>query len=95
MSLSHWKLRIATQRFAMADNAPEKPDVAAPVAGTKDKLAGEGEVAAKTVDKAEAGDATMEEAKEATGELPQRACSELFAHVQSSSHAGFSFILQF
>ncbi|PNP40303.1 hypothetical protein TGAMA5MH_07781 [Trichoderma gamsii] len=52
----------------MADNAPEKPDVAAPVAGTKDKLAGEGEVAAKTVDKAEAGDATMEEAKEATAE---------------------------
>lgn len=95
MSLSHWKLRIATQRFAMADNAPEKPDVAAPAAGTEDKVAGEGEVAAKTVDKAEAGDATMEEAKEATGELPQRACSELFAHVQSSLVLLGFFILQF
>ncbi|KAM0459091.1 hypothetical protein ACHAO4_002482 [Trichoderma viride] len=52
----------------MADNAPEKPDVAAPAAGTEDKVAGEGEVAAKTVDKAEAGDATMEEAKEASAE---------------------------
>ncbi|KAL7922651.1 hypothetical protein ACQKWADRAFT_75472 [Trichoderma austrokoningii] len=50
----------------MADNAPEKPDVAAPAAGTEDKVAGEGEVAAaKAVDKSEAGDATMEEAKEA------------------------------
>ncbi|UKZ62249.1 uncharacterized protein TrAtP1_003502 [Trichoderma atroviride] len=52
----------------MADNAPEKPDAAAPVAGTEDQVAGEGEVAAKTVDKAEAGDATMEEAKEAAAE---------------------------
>lgn len=49
----------------MADNAPEKPEVAAPVASTEDKVAGEGDVAAKTVDKSEAGDATMEEAKEA------------------------------
>lgn len=68
----------------MAENAPEKPEVAAPVASTEDKAVAEGDVAAKTVDKSEADDATMEEAKEAEGELPQRACSKLFAHVQSS-----------
>lgn len=78
----------------MADNAPEKPEVAAPVAGTEDKVAGEGDVAAKTVDKSEAGDATMEEVKEAEGELPQRACSKLFAHVQSS-YSCWASILQF
>ncbi|KAM0255416.1 hypothetical protein ACHAQJ_005784 [Trichoderma viride] len=48
----------------MADNSPEKPEVAAPVVSTEDKVAGEEELAAKTVDKAE-GDATMEEAKDA------------------------------
>lgn len=74
----HWKLRIATQRFAMAENALEKPDVAAPVASTEDKVAGEGGVATKTVDKSEAGDATMEEAKEAEGELPPTRVQQAF-----------------
>ncbi|KAL7797825.1 hypothetical protein V8C43DRAFT_277082 [Trichoderma afarasin] len=54
----------------MADNSPEKPDAAAPVASTEPvpasepKVAGEGELAAKAADKSEA-DATMEEAKDA------------------------------
>ncbi|RFU79697.1 pwwp domain-containing [Trichoderma arundinaceum] len=54
----------------MADNSPEKPEAAAPVASTEEvsaagsKAAGEGELAAKTVDKSE-GDATMEDAKDA------------------------------
>ncbi|KAL7944820.1 hypothetical protein V8C42DRAFT_326009 [Trichoderma barbatum] len=55
----------------MADNSPEKPDAAAPVASTEEvpasasKVAGEGELAAKAADNKSEGDATMEEAKDA------------------------------
>lgn len=61
----------------MAENAPEKPEVAATVASTEDKVA-ERDVAAKTVDKSEADDATMEEAKEAEGELPPTRVQQAF-----------------
>jgi hypothetical protein len=75
----------------MADNSPEKPEVAAPVASTEDKVAGEGELAAKTVEKSE-GDATMEEAKDAEGELSQRACSTPLAQFSNLHLCQFSML---
>lgn len=71
---------------AMADNSPEKPDAAAPVASTEQvpasepKVAGEGELAAKAADKPE-GDATMEEAKDAQGKLPNALFSKVFSRI--------------
>ncbi|PNP53190.1 hypothetical protein THARTR1_06400 [Trichoderma harzianum] len=67
----------------MADNSPEKPDAAAPVASTEQvpasepKVAGEGELAAKAADKSE-GDATMEETKDAQGKLPDALLARCF-----------------
>lgn len=78
----------------MADNSPEKLDAAAPVASTEEvpasesKVAGEGELAAKAADKSD-GDATMEEAKDAEGELPNAPLTSLSRIFLVFTCAGF------